>query len=225
MVLVRKNRHAKLEEHRTRSVFPMRHIVGSEREAPGEFENLLYEEFDTNKHEILAVCLENEDRAAAICLFLNDKEIEFYSEQFPPCCRSHDDGSDRVFRSVMTAVSHWAPKWTYAEAVNLLCQSRDFVRKVSKGTTAEWRAINKFEDKNDFTMFLQWSDNFVCGEVTNEDLWSELIALCRTLLNGGDTEDLSEAWDDFPVGHWRHRRVGVSRDCFHHVPHPGEVRK
>ena len=54
------------------------------------------------------------------------------------------------------------------QAVNFLCQSGNFVRKVSRPKSSEWRAINKFEEKNDFTMFLQWSDNYVCGEVANE---------------------------------------------------------
>ena len=116
MVFVRKHRHAKQIERSTRSVFPMKHVVGSERNnRVEELENLLFEEFDSNQHEILAVCLENADRAVAICLFLNDKEIEYYSEHFPPCCRSHDSQEESVFRNVMAAVSHWGAKWTYAE--------------------------------------------------------------------------------------------------------------
>lgn len=203
--------------------FTLRHVVGRKKRNSEELENLVYEEYDSQKHEVLAVCLENSDKAVGICLYLNDREIEYYEETFPDCCRNNTEGSDYVFRNVMAAVSFWATKWTYAEAVNLLCQSGDLVRRVSRGKTREWRAINQYENKNDFNMFIQWTDNYVCGEVANEDLWTETISLCRTLLKSNPNADLTEAWNDFPAGHWQKRRVKLKVENFHHVPHPGEV--
>ena len=67
------------------------------------------------------------------------------------------------------------------------------------------------------------------GKVSNtilscfsQDLWSELIALCKSLLTSGNGEKFTIP-DDFPVSHWKCRHVTVTSDCFHHVPHPGEV--
>lgn len=128
----------------------------SEEQRNEEMERLVYEEFDTEKHEVLAISLETETTAVGICCFLSDREIEFYWEKFPECCIRHRDGEDHIARNMMAAVSHWATKWTLAEvfvthwmkctfvlifdkvllkAVNFLVRSRELVVLVSKGTT------------------------------------------------------------------------------------------
>lgn len=66
----------------------------------------------------------------AICAFLNDRSVEYLEEEFPKCCaEKYAENSDKesadvdaVLRALLAAVSHWAPKWCYAEAVNVLCQ-------------------------------------------------------------------------------------------------------
>merc|ERR1712088_1201630 len=87
----------------------------SEEQRNVEMERLVYEEFDTEKHEVLAISLETETTAVGICCFLSDREIEFYWEKFPECCVKNRDGDDHVARNMMAAVSHWATKWTLAE--------------------------------------------------------------------------------------------------------------
>jgi len=187
-----------------------------------EMEKLVYEEFDTNKHEVLAICMETPTTAVGISLFMNDREAEYYWEKFPDCCVKHTNGDDYMFRNLLTAVSYWGPKWTLAEAVNFLVQSGDLVRNISKGTTRQWRSISQFEDKHSFRFFIQWTDNYVCDEVANEELWEELVNLAKQLINSSETE-LESAWEDFPVEHWRRKRVRVNGVNFHLVPHPGEV--
>merc|ERR1719369_2261535 len=159
-----------------------------------EMEKLVYEEFDTTKHEVLAICMETPTTAVGISLFMN----------------------------LLTAVSYWGPKWTLAEAVNFLVQSGDLVRTISRGTTRQWRSISQFEEKHSFRFFIQWTDNYVCDEVANEELWEELVNLAKQLVNSSETE-LESAWEDFPVEHWRRKRVRVNGVNFHLVPHPGEV--
>ena len=87
----------------------------SEEQRNEEMERLVYEEFDSEKHEVLAISLETETTAVGICCFLSDREIEFYWEKFPDCCVRHRDGEDHIARNMMAAVSHWATKWTLAE--------------------------------------------------------------------------------------------------------------
>merc|ERR1711935_1089860 len=114
------------------------------------------------------------------------------------------------------------PKWTYAEAVNFLVSSGDLVRSISKPGTAHCRAIEKFEARHSFRFFIQWTDNYMCDEVANEELWEEAINLAKSLLNSSESE-LESAWDNFPVSHWKRKRVSVRGHSFHQVPHPGEV--
>ena len=46
--------------------------------------------------------------------------------------------------------------------------------------------------------------------------------LAKQLVNSSETE-LESAWENFPVEHWRRKRVRVNGVNFHLVPHPGEV--
>eukprot|EP00092_Neocalanus_flemingeri_P054740 GFUD01064502.1.p1 GENE.GFUD01064502.1~~GFUD01064502.1.p1 ORF type:complete len:272 (-),score=66.79 GFUD01064502.1:225-1040(-) len=187
-----------------------------------EMEKLVYEEYDTEKHEVLAICMETPTIAVGISLFMNDREAEYYWEKFPECCVKHTSGDDFIFRNLMTAVSYWGSKWTMAEAVNFLVQSGNLVRNVSKGTTRQWRAVNQFEEKHSFRFFIQWTDNYVCDEVCNDELWEELVNLAKQLVNSSETE-LESAWENFPVEHWKRKRVRVNGINFHLVPHPGDI--
>jgi len=223
---IRKTRNKKREEENRGNVgIPMKvKLVNGDNQNGSyeEMEKLVYEEFDSDKHEVLAICLETQSTAVGISLFMNDREAEYYWEKFPECCVKHTSGDDYIFRNLLTSVSYWGPKWTLAEAVNFLVQSGDLVRNVSKGTTRQWRSINQFEEKHSFKFFIQWTDNYVCDEVANDELWEELVNLAKQLINSSETE-LESAWEDFPVGHWKRKRVRVNGENFHLVPHPGEV--
>ena len=35
-----------------------------------------------------------------------------------------------------------------------------------------------------FRLFLQWSENYVCGEAVNEELWEETILSAKLILKG-----------------------------------------
>jgi len=194
----------------------------SEEQRTEEMERLVYEEFDTEKHEVLAISLETETTAVGICCFLSDREIEFYWEKFPDCCVRHRDGEDHIARNMMAAVSHWATKWTLAEAVNFLVRSRELVVLVSKGTTRQWRQIAQYEKRHSFNFFIQWAENFICDEVAGEELWEEVVAAARMLANSTEAE-VDDCWENFPVAHWRRRRVRLQGENFHCIPHPGEV--
>ena len=61
--------------------------------------------------------------------------------------------------------------------------------------------------------------------MASEELWTELVSLAKQLLRtGGETRELEEIWQHFPVSHWRRKRVRPEMEHFHAmVPHPGEV--
>ena len=201
-----------------------KHLGGGEEE---EMEELVYEEFDTENHEILAICLETESVSVGVSLFLSDREVEYYWEKFPECCVTHTKTEDFPVRNFITAVSVWGEKWTLAECVNILSQDEKVVRNISKQGTSLWRKAAQLEAKHDFKLYTQWTDNYVCDEVASEELWTELVSLARLLLrSGGDPAMLEEVWqgENFPVGHWRRRRVRPGPEYFcAGVPHPGEV--
>merc|ERR1712233_113317 len=170
----------------------------SEEQCNDEMERLVYEEFDTEKHEVLAISLETETTAVGICCFLSDREIEFYWEKFPECCVRHRDGEDHIVRN------------------------RELVVLVSKGTTRQWRQIAQYEKRHSFNFFIQWAENFICDEVAGEELWEEMVAAARMLANSTEAE-VDDFWENFPMAHWRRRRVRLSGENFHCIPHPGEA--
>lgn len=89
-------------------------------------------------------------------------------------------------------------------------------------------------------LFLQWAENFICDEVAGEELWEEVVAAARMLANSTEAEveectkpenlrelpflqKVDDCWENFPVAHWRRRRVRLQGENFHCIPHPGEV--
>ena len=163
----------------------------SEEQRNAEMERLVYEEYETDKHEVLAISLETDTVAVGICCFLSDREIEFYWEKFPECCVKNRDGDDHVARNMMAAVSHWATKWTLAEAVNFLVRSRDLVVLVSKGTTRQWRQIAQYEKRHSFNFFIQRAENFIGNEVAGEELWEKVSAIAMRFAYSSETKVMS----------------------------------
>ena len=133
----------------------MRVKLRQEQRSAEEVESLVYEEFDTEQHEVLSVCLESEGRVAGGALFLSDRKVEFYSEEYPACCQAQADQEPDRMRHLLAAVSVWAEKWTLAEAVNCLVEDEAVVRGVSRPGSSQWRAVNQFEAKHDFRFFIQ----------------------------------------------------------------------
>ncbi len=54
--------------------------------AEHESQTLLPEEYHTERQECLVVVSVDETRAAAVCCFRNDKDVEFFVEEIPACC-------------------------------------------------------------------------------------------------------------------------------------------
>ena len=75
-------------------------------------------------------------------------------------------------------------------------------------------------------MYTQWTDNYVCDDGSQDELWCQLIAVGKQLLEtSGDIEETEQEdiWDELPV-QWQRKRVSPLSEHFHScVPHPGQV--
>jgi len=221
MVYFRKRRHEVSEGNNSYSVKQVfrKSKKNEEERTEEEMDKLLHDEYDSSTHEVLCVCTENKKTGVGLCIFLADREIEWYSEEFPECCVAQSDEEDYKYRNVLASVAHWGSKFTMAEAVNLLCQDGDLVRGVAKGTTRQWRSFYQYEKKHSFRLFLQWYENYMCGEVANEELWEDAIVAAKNILKG-QGEDAIKA---LPLTRWKVKRVKPTQESFHMVPHPGDI--
>jgi len=190
-----------------------------EEDKKEEMAKLLYDEHVTQDHEVLCICTENKTRGCGLSIFLADREIQWYDEPFPDCCTKEADDQDFAYRNSLAAVAHWANKFLLADAVNLLTMDGKLVKLVCSGTTRQWRSFFQYEKKFNFRLFMQWTENYVCGEVDMVELWEEAAVAANRLVKG----EGENALRDLPLSGWKIRRVVPITEAFHMVPHPGEI--
>ena len=96
-------------------------------------EQLVYEEYDTEEHEVLAIVLENEYvnviRVVPVPEWLGGGVL-LGQIRFLNCYSHHTSQEDVPVRSFVMAVSAWAEKWTIASCVNILSQDKAVVRNI-----------------------------------------------------------------------------------------------
>jgi len=202
--------------------FTMKEVVRKPKnreQKKAELARLLFDEHLTQEHEVLCVCAEDQTRGCGLSIFMADREIQWYDEKFPECCTKESQDGDNTYRNALAAVTHWAQQFTLAEAVNLLSHDGKLVKLVCAGTTRQWRSFFQFEKKFSFRLFMQWSDNYFCGEVERVELWEEAVLAADKLIKGQQEDALKE----LPLEGWKVTRVVPSMECFHMVPHPGEI--
>ena len=68
----------------------------------------------------------------------------------------------------MSAVSYWSSQWEMADSVNLLSQNQRFVIEANDGESNSAKFLKQFEEKFEFRVFTQWTDNYVCDHVSFE---------------------------------------------------------
>jgi len=202
-------------------------LLGAGHGEEEEMEQLVYEEFDTEDHEVLAIVLENEKVTVGVSLFLSDRIVEYYWAPFPDCCVRHTSDADVAVRSFVTCVAAWAEKWTLATCVNILAQDEAVVRNIGTPNSELARKASQFESRHEFRLYTQWTENYVCDEVSSDELWAELISVARQLLASSGSVEATEAasvWSGLPVQHWKRRRIQPHAEDFHlGVPHPGQL--
>ena len=71
-------------------------------------------------------------------------------------------------KSVLLGTTHWCDQWYSAESVNLLLKDKNVVLTLndpqSGGLTRE---IKELGSLNNYKLYCQWSDNFMCDTVCN----------------------------------------------------------
>jgi len=67
-------------------------LSGFRRTPNPALERFIHEEFESSRHECVAVVAFSQARVAGICAFLQDMKVEFFLEEFPDCCIRHLEG-------------------------------------------------------------------------------------------------------------------------------------
>ena len=67
-----------------------------------EMEQLVYEEYDTEEHEVLAIVLKSQSATVGVSLLLSHREVEYNWARFPDFCSCEElcDGGGRLGREV-----------------------------------------------------------------------------------------------------------------------------
>ena len=73
---------------------------------------------------------------------------------------------ETALRTVLTAVSAWAPKWEMADSINFLSPNERFVIESNDPESHSAKFLKQFEEKYEFKIYSQWTDNFVPDHVS-----------------------------------------------------------
>eukprot|EP00095_Tigriopus_kingsejongensis_P010903 maker-scaffold348_size200312-snap-gene-0.29 protein:Tk10903 transcript:maker-scaffold348_size200312-snap-gene-0.29-mRNA-1 annotation:"hypothetical protein DAPPUDRAFT_113413" len=176
--------------------------------------------FESKVQECLVVVMSTETTMSGVCAFLNDKEVEFFVQDFPLCCQRHPN--EHQTRSFLGGISAWSEKWVYAEAITFIHNDFNVVKAANTRDTSVSRDVARFAAKYEYKLFPEWTHNYTCDEIEMEDFWEDMVQFASKLLDLKDVKD-KKVWRNFPLAHWRIRQIHL-RDCdFHQVPHPGKI--
>ena len=195
-----------------------------------DIERFVYEEFESPHHEVVAVVLSQPHKCIGIVAFCQERKIEYFSETFPTCCKQLQDQetNDHKTRAGLAALSLWSDKWTMANSVSFLIDDRAFVEASNSSDEAVAAAsvvkdrVDRFEQKHDFHLACQWTDNFICDIAANSELWEGLIESGKKLLQSENMDEYS-MWKDFACEEWERSRCRLNSAHFHQLPHAGEM--
>ena len=138
-----------------------------------DLERFVHEEFESPHHEVVVVVLSNSTKCIGIVAFLQERKVEYFSEKFQACCVQDLSTSDLPShynnrRAGLAAVSVWSVKWTLASSVSFLIDDRTFVEACNNSLCDPVISdkVSQFEEKHDFHLACQWTDNFICDIVS-----------------------------------------------------------
>ncbi|TRY60959.1 hypothetical protein TCAL_05748 [Tigriopus californicus] len=185
-----------------------------------DLELLRREPFASNIQECLVIVLSNESKTAGVCAYLNDLEVDYFVEDFPPCCQRYPN--EHALRSFLGAMNTFSDKWVYAEAVTYLHNDFDLIKSVNTQGTRHARLVGKYEAKYYYRVIPQWTENFVCDNIELEEYWENMVEFTKRLLKASEFSS-PKLWKRFPLNHWKRKQIFFKADDFHQVPHPGAM--
>ena len=198
----------------------------------------LHDEYEAFEHECLVFLGANESAVVGICMYLLDRNVEYFKQPFPAEYLNNfppENSKELAKASVMSAIQKWAPKWCSAKAVHLLCNDINSVNDLNKSGTEMAAKVAQFEDDFDFKLICDWTDNYFCEIVSfkrssshdfllkktvsfqaaNEELWEGLILCGKKLLDHPkiDENELEVIpWDELgPSEDWNRLKVNLSQ--------------
>ena len=207
----------------------------SNRRFRPDIERFVHEQFETSQHEVVAVVLSQPHKCIGIVAFCQERRIEYFAETFPSCCKQlQEETNDHKTRAGLAALSLWSDKWTMANSVTFLIDDRAFVEgsnssddHVAGAASVVKDRVDQFEQKHDFHLACQWTDNFICDIAANSELWEGLIESGKKLLNSplpsSENMDDYSMWKDFTCEEWERSRLRLNSAHFHQLPHVGQM--
>ena len=122
--------------------------------------------------------LANDDtKCAGICIFLLDRKVEYYVEEYPIDDNSESNisnetdipngASSRGLKCALLGISQWSEQWCAAESVNLLLKDKSVVLKLNADPEADESSkyVSDLALLNGYKLYCQWADNYICDTV------------------------------------------------------------
>jgi hypothetical protein len=153
----------------TRQYIPFRFSKTSEGRLRPDIQRFIHEEFDSPDHDVVTVVLSTAKSAVGISVFLQDRKVEYFSEDFPTCCVRDANYDPKVYktRAGLAAVGLWGKTYTMAASVVLLIDDRSFVEMANVADSTVSLKLAHYEEEYDFKIECQWTDNYRCDHVSS----------------------------------------------------------
>ena len=130
-----------------------------------EIERFVHEEFESANHDVVFVAMSNLKLSIGIAVFMQERKVEYFLEQFPPKDSLVDSDSMLKLRSGLAALSFWGVQFTLGDRVHMLSDYRTFVEMANSNGNIIKEKITEFEDRYDFKLLCHWTDNYICDMV------------------------------------------------------------
>jgi hypothetical protein len=140
-----------------------------------EQENLIYDEYESFEHNCIVMLANNDTKCVGICIFLLDRKVEYYVEEFPEHIQQEmklktidtDENLVLGLKCALVGISQWSDQWCAAESVNLLLKDKDIVLKLNSDPDSEEvsKIVSDLALLNGYKIYCQWSENYMCDTV------------------------------------------------------------
>ena len=130
---------------------------------------LIYDQFGSSKHDIVMAVLSNSTKCVGIAVFLQDRKVRYFSEEFPACCLLDIDGDEgqSSIKTAFAALHCWRDGITMAESIELIVDDKDFVLSSHDKNSLICHKLSTYEDQFDFKRFnCHWMQNYICDVVS-----------------------------------------------------------
>ena len=140
-------------------------------------ESFIYDEYESFTHNCIVMLANDDTKCAGICVFLLDRKVEYYVEEYPIDDNSEsnisnetdvtNEVSSRGLKCALLGISQWSEQWCAAESVNLLLKDKSVVLKLNADPEEDESSkyVSDLALLNGYKLYCQWADNYICDTV------------------------------------------------------------